>query len=74
VALALLCGGANLIGQNTLVSISAPDIQKRERIVGFEVQVRSGRIAQLRNMPVGGKITVDNDPSWNTVVAGSRAH
>jgi hypothetical protein len=71
VALALLCGGANLSGQNTLVSISVPEIQKRERIVGFEVHVRSGRIAQLRNMPIGWKITVDNDPSWNTVISGS---
>jgi hypothetical protein len=71
VALVLLCGGANLIGQNTLVSISVPEIQKRERIVGFEVHVRSGRIAQLRNMPIGWKVTVDNDPSWNTVVLGS---
>lgn len=72
-ALVMLSGGVNLIGQSTLVSISELGIQKRERIVGFEVHVHSGRIAQLRNMPIGWKITVDNDPSWDTFVAGSVA-
>jgi hypothetical protein len=48
-------------------------MQKHERITGFEIRVRSGRIAQLSNVPIGWSISVDNDPSWNTSVGGSIA-
>jgi len=42
-----------------------------ERIVGFEIHVHSGRVAQLPNVPIGWNISVDNDPSWETSVTGS---
>jgi hypothetical protein len=35
------------------------------------IHVRSGRIALLPNVPIGWNISVDNDPSWNTVIKGS---
>jgi hypothetical protein len=55
------------------VSIPALHTLKKERIVGFEVRVRSGRIAQLPNVPIGWNISVNNDPSWNTEVKGAIA-
>jgi hypothetical protein len=53
------------------VSVPALQIANNERIVGFEIHVRSGRIALLPNVPIGWNISVDNDPSWNTVIKGS---
>jgi hypothetical protein len=55
------------------VSISLPglEIGARERVIGFQVNVTSGRIAQLGDMPIGWNIAVDNDPSWNTSVDAS---
>lgn len=53
------------------VSIPALHLANNERIVGFEIYVRSGRIALLPNVPIGWNISVDNDPSWNTVIKGS---
>jgi len=69
-ALVLLCGAK---AQSQIVSVSVPalHVAKSERIVGFEIHVRSGRIALLPNVPIGWNISVNNDPSWNTVVKGS---
>jgi hypothetical protein len=73
-ALVLLSGGLQLEAQTTMVvSVPTPQIQRKERIVGFEISVRSGRIAELPNVPIGWSISVDNDPSWNTAVKGSIA-
>jgi predicted RecB family nuclease len=54
-----------------VVSVPTLQMQKNERIVGFEMRIRSGRIAQLPNVPIGWSFSVDNDPSWNTDVKGS---
>jgi hypothetical protein len=55
------------------VSISLPglEIGAGERVVGFNFNVTSGRVAQLPDMPIGWNIAVDNDPSWNTTVDAS---
>jgi hypothetical protein len=58
-------------GQITSVSVPKLSLAKGERIIGFEVHVRSGRIALLPNIPIGWNMSVDNDPSWETVVKGS---
>jgi hypothetical protein len=71
--LVFLIGCLPLPSQNMLVSIPSLSIQKNERIIGFEIRVRSGRIAQIPNVPIGWNVFVDNDPSWNTVVKGSIA-
>jgi hypothetical protein len=42
-----------------------------ERIVGFHLDVTSGRIAQLPAVPIGWNISVENDPSWNTKLDAS---
>jgi hypothetical protein len=54
-----------------LVSIPNLAISTDERIVGFEIHVKSGRIAQLPNVPIGWSLTVDNDASWSTTLAGN---
>lgn len=58
-------------GQILSVSVPKLILAKGERIIGFEVHVKSGRIALLPNIPIGWNMSVDNDPSWETVVKGS---
>lgn len=70
-ALALPCNGSRAHAQSMFVSVPVLHIQKNERIVGFDLHVHSGRVAQLPNVPIGWNISVDNDPSWNTSVTGS---
>ena len=72
-ALALLGGGLGIYAQTWSVSVPTLHMRNNERIVGFELRVRSGRIAQVPNAPIGWSVSVDNDPSWNTVVKGSIA-
>jgi hypothetical protein len=64
---------ACLPASGQIVSVSVPrlSLAKGERIIGFEVHVKSGRIALLPNIPIGWNMSVDNDPSWETVVKGS---
>ena len=58
-------------GKLILVSVSAPRLAAGERVVGFDFQVQSGRIARVSNLPIGWNISVDNDPSWNTKIDAS---
>ena len=57
------------------MSVSVPHLHlaNNERITGFEIHIRSGRIARLPNVPIGWSISVNNDPSWNTAIEGSIA-
>ena len=59
--------------QKHLVSLSVPDLHvaAKERVVGFHFEVTSGRIARVRDMPIGWNISVNNDPSWNTTIDAS---
>jgi hypothetical protein len=67
----LCSGGAAVQCQTFSVSVLALQMTGNERIVGFEIHVHSGRVAQLPNVPIGWNISVDNDPSWETSVTGS---
>jgi len=67
----VLLGGVRAQSQIVSVSVPALHVANKERIVGFEIHVRSGRIALLPNVPIGWNVSVNNDPSWNTVVKGS---
>jgi hypothetical protein len=58
-------------GRFVSVSLLGLEIGAGERVVGFQFNVTSGRIAQLPDMPIGWNIAVDNDPSWNTTVDAS---
>lgn len=70
-ALTVGIGAGSAQGQALLVSLPNLNLQNRERIVGFEFHIQSGRIAQLADLPIGWNISVNNDPSWNTTVEGS---
>lgn len=70
VAVVLLCVLA-AHGQTMSISIPALHAASKERVVGFEIHVKSGRIAQLPNVPIGWNVSVDNDASWNTVIKGT---
>lgn len=45
--------------------------RNKERVVGFEIHVASGRIAALPNIPIGWNMSVDNNPSWTTEIEAS---
>ena len=55
------------------MAVSIPSLRTngQERVIGFEIHITSGRIAALPSAPIGWVISVDNDPSWNTVLKGS---
>lgn len=53
------------------VSLPALRLAAGERVVGFQVDVTSGRIAQLSSVPIGWNISVETDPSWNTKLDAS---
>jgi hypothetical protein len=61
------------VAAGSFVSVSLPalKIEAGERVVGFDFEVTSGRIAQIRDAPIGWNISVSNDPSWNTTIHAS---
>ncbi len=61
-------------------SITIPNLRLApgERVVGFSVEVDSGRIVSAPNAPIGWNLTIDNEPSWRTnltatVIVGAAA-
>jgi len=52
-ALVLSVGCLRLEAQTMFVSLPGLHTAKDERVVGFDIRVRSGRIAQLPNVPIG---------------------
>lgn len=53
-------------------------LEPGERVVGFSVEVDSGRIASAPDVPIGWNLTIDNEPSWTTkltatVIVGAAA-
>ena len=55
------------------LSVSIPNLQvsDKERVVGFEIHIASGRIAALPSIPIGWNVSVDNNPSWTTEIEAS---
>lgn len=53
------------------ISISNLRLNSRERVVGFEFHIKSGRVAAVQGIPAGWDVRVENNPSWNAVVRGS---
>jgi hypothetical protein len=58
-------------GQFVSVSLSDVHMTEGERVVGFDFEVTSGRIAKITDVPIGWNVSVDNDPSWNTKIHAS---
>lgn len=40
------------------------------RLAGFSLRVQHASISELRVLPVGWRLVIDNDPSWNTSAEG----
>ncbi len=57
--------------QTLCVSIPNLQVGSKERVVGFEIHIASGRIAALPNIPIGWNVFVDNNPSWTTEIKAS---
>lgn len=57
--------------QTLCVSIPNLQVGTKERVVGFEIHVASGRIAALPNIPVGWSVSVENNPSWTIEIKAS---
>jgi hypothetical protein len=72
-SLAVLCSSASHRARRQTFSVSIPNLPvgTKERIVGFEIHVSSGRTAALPNIPIGWNLSVDNDPSWKTELEAS---
>ena len=62
---------ATSLGPFVSVSLAALHNGATERVVGFDFEVASGRIALITDIPIGWNISVDNDPSWNTKIHAS---
>jgi hypothetical protein len=71
IALLAFCKSQMAYCQSMSVSIPSLHLASKERVVGFELHITSGRIAQLLNTPIGWRLYIDNDPSWDTTVKGS---
>jgi len=67
----LLHAGRNAHGQTLSVSIPDVQVNSKERVVGFEIHIASGRIAALPDIPIGWNVSIDNNPSWKTKIAAS---
>jgi hypothetical protein len=67
----LAAGSAPANAQLSTVSIPSLHLADGERVCGFEIKVKSGRIAALPNVPLGWNVSIDNDPSWRTDIKAS---
>jgi hypothetical protein len=67
----LLLHASHEARQTLCVSIPNLQLGNKERVVGFEIHVASGRIAALPNIPIGWNVFVDNSPSWATKIEAS---
>jgi len=73
VVLALVLVNGSVVAHGQTMSMSIPSLHTtgKERVCGFEIHITAGRIAALPNVPIGWSVSVDNDPSWNTVIKAS---
>jgi hypothetical protein len=76
IALIFACfAGTSLAAdRQKMYSVSVQQLKgaaKEERVVSFEFKVAAGAIRSVSNVPVGWKIVIDNDPSWQTTVRAS---
>ena len=56
-----------------MATVSIPNLHtaKGERVTGFAFHLTRGRIVTVANMPIGWKLSIDNDASWNTSIDGT---
>lgn len=66
----LVLGGNALASEYYKLSLAGIKLEENERIAGFDITVRSGRIEALPSLPMGWHLIIDNDPSWTTKIQG----
>lgn len=40
------------------------------QIAGLELTLRHGAVTSVKDVPIGWRLVIDNDPSWNMTVSG----
>ncbi len=55
------------------LSLAGIKLEKNERITGFEITVKPGKIQSIPNVPSGWELIIDNDPSWTSSIKGTAA-
>lgn len=53
------------------VSLAGIKLEINERINGFEITIKSGKIQSIPNVPGGWELVIDNDPSWTSSIKGT---
>lgn len=66
----VLPAGAGGTGERWSVSLGAVPVKATERVVGFEVRVRSARVVSLAGLPDGWEVSVENGPAGGARVSG----
>ena len=48
-----------------------PSIIGHERVLAFQVDIKSGGINSIKHVPIGWGLNIDNSASWNTNLSGN---
>ncbi len=67
----LILTGNSLAAEFYKLSLAGIKLEKNERIAGFEINIKSGKIQSVPNVPIGWELVIDNDPSWTTSIKGT---
>lgn len=67
----LILEGNALASEYYKLSLAGIKLGENERIAGFDITVRSGRIEALPSLPMGWHLIIDNDPSWTAKIQGT---
>jgi hypothetical protein len=70
IAAAAIAAGKPAARRESL-SLTSLRIAAGERVVGFELHIRSARIVSMPEVPTGWDVHIQNNPSWNTVIRAS---
>jgi hypothetical protein len=53
-----------------VLSFDRLEVPSGERVVGFDIKVKPAYISSMTSAPLGWRIHIDNQPSWNAEVTG----
>lgn len=69
----VMAAAQNTEKTNETVTVCIPHVATStgERIVGFEIELTSGMVQSISNLPMGWYVELDNDASWNTTIKGN---
>jgi hypothetical protein len=55
------------------LSLAGIKLEKNDRITGFEITIKPGKIQSIPNVPGGWELLIDNDPSRTSSIKGTAA-